>query len=261
MDGGCTVEGGRAAGRAEERKGDGKRDELEGKMNSRWQSDNPVRSIGISAGRLALHTRAAYIETRLYIERNGHVRRSPGRRGAAQRESVRASTYVWGRLHKRVCDSLRTTGTHVLCMNAYTGWARFSRTGTFQGSTETKPAARPSWITFPSSSAFPYCFRFFPSLSLALLVSLSLVLSSLLPVFPPAGFFLLLLSPLVRRVITLGEPRRLRDPRARQASFQRSRGILNMKFLFCFDRSLGTICLRWNSFCSIDSASLRALNH
>lgn len=68
-----------------ERKGDGKRDELEGKMNSRWQSDNPVRSIGISAGRLALHTRAAYIETRLYIERNGHVRRSPGRRGAARR--------------------------------------------------------------------------------------------------------------------------------------------------------------------------------
>ena len=29
---------------------------MEGKMNSRWQSDNPVRSIGISAGPLALHT-------------------------------------------------------------------------------------------------------------------------------------------------------------------------------------------------------------
>lgn len=40
----------------------------------------------------------------------------------------RASTCVWMCLHKRVCDSLQTTGTHLLCMNAYTGWLDLAAT-------------------------------------------------------------------------------------------------------------------------------------
>lgn len=114
---GCANGQGRKIGEFDGREREGR---MVGKMNSRWQSDNPgtidrniCRSVGV--------THSAYIETPLIYRTSAMCRA-----GAIRMYRMYICTY--GCLHKRVCDSLRTTGTHVLCMNAYTGWLDLAAT-------------------------------------------------------------------------------------------------------------------------------------
>lgn len=66
-------------------------------------------------------------------------------------------------LHKRVCDSLRTTGTRVLCMNAYTGWLDLTALPLFK---------EPPWNVTFSPALAELAFFFSPLLILFLFFSM-----------------------------------------------------------------------------------------
>lgn len=148
--------------RAREKDGDGgaRREELEGKMNSRWQSDNPgtidrniCRSVGVT------YTHRLYIETRLYIERGPCAGRGLVRSLARTRPHTHGCVYV------NVSATLRNDGNACSMHECVYGVARFSHAaGTFQGSAETElcPAFPPFFPTpiFSSSPFVSYSNRY-----------------------------------------------------------------------------------------------------
>lgn len=100
--------------KGKERHGEEER-RMEGKMNSRWQSDNPG------------YDRSEYLPVRWRythrLHRNALIYRTSAmcRERRAPRAYVPTYIHMYECLHKRVCCvSLRTT--RVLFMNAYTGW-------------------------------------------------------------------------------------------------------------------------------------------
>lgn len=109
---------------------------MEGKMNSRWQSDNPG------------YDRSEYLPVRCRythrLHRNALIYRTSAM--CRERRAPRAyvSTYIhihmYECLHKRVCclRLFANDGTRVLFMNAYTGWRDLTASPLFKESIETK---------------------------------------------------------------------------------------------------------------------------
>lgn len=125
----CKRDGQRGKGGVEEEER-----RMEGKMNSRWQSDNPG------------YDRSEYLPVRWRythrLHRNALIYRTSAmcRERRAQRAYV--STYIhtyihmYECLHKRVCllRLFANDGTRVLFMNAYTGWRDLTASPLFKES-------------------------------------------------------------------------------------------------------------------------------
>lgn len=161
---------------------------MEGKMNSRWQSDNPG------------YDRSEYLPVRWRythrLHRNALIYRTSAmcRERRAPRAYVPTYIHMYECLHKRVCCvSLRTT--RVLFMNAYTGWRDLTASPLFKD--RQKRIFFSSWISFFFSfhspfflPNFSFLFFNFPSFLLFFRivhlqpVSSSIVTRRSVPVFP-----------------------------------------------------------------------------